>query len=284
MSFRRRAGWVRPLLAAALVITMTTTAGCGDPEVEPDPAEYLSGEVLIGINTDLPGWSEYANGVWQGFDISLSNWLGEELGFQPRFVNLTTNERVTALQGADSDVKLVISNFSINDKRRKDIDQVGPYLTDSQGLLTLKTSKIAKVEDIERKNICTALGSTTEQRLFGITINPLTENTLQRCMERLRAGEADAVSSDRVILEGFIAHDTAGDIRLVPGIRVGSERYGIGIRNDHPKLCAYLAKKLVKFINEEWDRTFKDNLPNVVPTDRKPNSAALDPCEQPVTG
>ncbi|SDT37444.1 transporter substrate-binding domain-containing protein [Actinoplanes derwentensis] len=272
----------RPLLAAVLAATLMTTAGCQDSELEPDPAEYLSGEVLIGINTDLPGWSEYANGVWQGFDISLSNWLGEELGFRPRYVNLTTNERLTALQDADSEVKLVISNFSINDKRRETIDQVGPYFADSQGLLTLTTSKIMKVEDIERKTICTALGSTTEVRLFGMTINPLSENTLQRCLQRLRAGEADAVSSDRAILEGFISHDTARDLRLVPGIRVGSERYGIGIHNNSPKLCDYLSKKLVKFINEEWDQTFTNNLPNVIPTDRKPNSAALDPCEKPV--
>jgi glutamate transport system substrate-binding protein len=273
---------MRPLLAAALVVTVTTTAGCGGPEPEPDPAQYLSGEVLVGINTDLPGWSEYSNGVWQGFDITLTNWLGEELGFRPRYVNLTTNERIKALQDADTEVKLVISNFSINDKRRESIDQVGPYFTDSQGLLTLKTSAITQVEHIERKTICTALGSTTEQRLFGMTINPLPENTLQRCLERLRAGEADAVSSDRAVLEGFVAHDPVGDLTLVSAVRVGSERYGIGIRNNSPKLCAYLTKKLVKFINEKWDQTFKDNLPNVDPKDRKPNSAVLDPCEQPV--
>jgi ABC-type amino acid transport substrate-binding protein len=274
---------VRPLLATALVITMTTIAGCAEPETEPDPAEYLSGEVLVGINTDLPGWSEYSNGVWQGFDISLSNWLGEEVGFRPRYVNLTTDERQKALQDPDSNVKLVISNFSINDDRRKVVDQIGPYFTDSQGLMTLKTGKITKSEDLQRKPVCTAIGSTSQIRIPGITVIAMLENTLQRCLERMRAGEAAAVSSDRVVLEGFIAHDTVGDLRLLSSFRLGSERYGVGIHNNRPKLCEYLTKKLVKFINEQWDQTFKDNLPNVVPTDRKPNSAALDPCEQPVT-
>ncbi|GAA1582533.1 hypothetical protein [Actinoplanes couchii] len=87
-----------------------------------------------------------------------------------------------------------------------------------------------------------------------------------------------------MVLEGFVSHDTVGDLRLVPGIRVGSERYGIGIHNNRPKLCEYLTRKLVKFVNEKWDQAFRDNLPNVSAADRKPNSAMLDPCEQPAAG
>lgn len=290
MNDPHRLGRPSRLLAAVLAATMALPAGCGRPPVEPDPARFLSGEVMIGINTDLPGWSEYSNGVWQGFDISLGNWLGEELGFRARYFNLTTNERVSALAkagadfsetGSNKNISLVISNFSINDKRRETIDMVGPYLTDSQGLLTLKDSPITKREDIAQKTICTAFGSTTERRLFDMQIQPAPENTLQRCIERLRAREVDAISSDRVVLEGFIAHDDVGDLRLVPAVRVGSERYGIGIPNNRPKLCALLSEKLAKFINEEWDQKFEDNLPGVSSKDRKPNSAGLDPCEKP---
>jgi glutamate transport system substrate-binding protein len=269
------------MLATALVITMPSLAGCPGADVEPEPSEYLSGEVLIGINTDLPGWSEYSNGVWQGFDIALGRWLGDELGFDVRYVNLTTNERISALE-ADGEIKLVISNFSITDNRRETIDMVGPYFTDSQGILTLKTKPIAGRKDLVDKSVCVPLGSTTELRLGDMTVVATPENTLQRCMERLRAGEVDAVSSDRVILEGFIVHG-GDDLTLAQNIRVGSERYGIGIPNNRPKLCEYLRDKLSKFIDDKWDQTLRDALPGVDPKDRKPNSAALDPCEKPAT-
>jgi glutamate transport system substrate-binding protein len=266
--------------AALLLASAALVAGCGKSTSEEDPAKYLTGIVSIGVNTDLPGWSEYSNGVWDGFDIALGDWLGREIGFQPQYVPATTNARVSRLTEPTA-IKLVIADFSITDDRRKQIDFVGPYVTDSQGIMTLADSKITKREDIQNKTICTAQGSTTQTRLFDMNIQSAPENSLQRCVERLRRHEIDAVSSDRVILEGVVAHDPGHDLRVVPNIRVGSERYGIGLRNNRPKLCEFLKAKLAKFIDEQWDHLFRDKLPGVSPADRKPNSLELDPCEQP---
>ncbi|WP_308716304.1 transporter substrate-binding domain-containing protein [Phytohabitans maris] len=274
VGFRR---WVSVLLGTSALLI----AGCGRSSDEADPAEYLSGIVSIGVNTDLPGWSAYTNGIWDGFDIALGNWLGREIGFTPQYVSLKTDERMTRLTER-SDIKLVIANFSITDERRKSIDFVGPYLTDSQGVMTLVGSPINARKDIENKTICVTHGSTNQQRLFDMKIEPSPENTLQRCVDRLRNHEGvDAISSDRVILDGFVAHDQKHDLRVVPNIRVGSERYGIGIRNNSPKLCEFLREKLAKFIDEEWDHIFRDKLPNASPEDRKPNSLDLNPCENP---
>ncbi len=273
---------------ALLGLLLIPLPGCGAGS-EPDPAEYLSGTVQIGVNEDLPGWSLYSNGIWSGFDIKLGNWLGEELGFRPQYTPLTTNERIIKLQetgeaertgGIGPGIKLVIANFSITDERRKLIDFAGPYFVDSQGILTTPGSGIEKVEDIERKVICTTGGSTPEKRLYDMQIQPALENTLGTCVERLLAGRVQAVSSDRVLLEGFAARHR-GKLQLASGIRVGSERYGIGLPNDRPELCAFLTRKIAKFINEEWDQKIKDTLPGISPEDRKPNSDALDPCEKP---
>jgi glutamate transport system substrate-binding protein len=281
--------WLVVPLAASLVLL----PGCGGTAKEQDPKEYLSGTVQIGVNVDLPGWSEYTNGVWLGFDISLANWLGEQVGFRPQFVNVTTDERMTRLEEVsdestdnDTGIKLVIANFSITDKRRKTIDFAGPYLSDSQGLMTTVDSSITTTEDIQGKAICVTQGSTTEDRLlFGMKIVPTPENTLQRCVERLRAHEVDAVSSDRIILEGFVSREPAL-LRVVRNIRVGKELYGIGLPNNRPLLCEFLTKQLSTFINEAWDQKLKDNLPGISGQDRKPNSDALDGCQgsTPVAG
>ncbi|GIG86628.1 glutamate-binding protein [Plantactinospora endophytica] len=269
--------WIGILLATSVVLA----SGCGEGEAEVDPEEYLSGIVSIGVNIDLPGWSEYSNGVWDGFDITLGNWLSREIGFDPQYVPLTTDERMSRLTEA-SEIKLVIANFSMTDERREDIDFSGPYLTDAQGVMTLAGSPVRTLDDIENKTVCVTLGSTGETRLLaGKRINPLSENTIQRCVDRVRDGSAYAFSTDRVLLDGIVAHDPGRSLRVVPDIRFGHERYGIGVRNNRPGLCNFLRGKLAKFIDEEWDDTFRSKLPGVSPKDRKPNSRDLTPCEKP---
>jgi glutamate transport system substrate-binding protein len=268
--------WAGVLLATSVMVL----AGCGEGDEEPDPATYLSGIVNIGVNTDLPGWSSYTNGIWDGFDIALGNWLGREVGFTPQYVNSTSDKRMSQLT-EPSGVKLVIANFSITDERRKSVDFVGPYVSDSLGVLTLTDSPITQRGELAKKTVCTAYGSTTQLTLLDLHIVPTPENTLQRCIDRLRLREVDAVASDQVVLAGFAAHAPKRDLRVVPNIRVGSERYGIGLRNASPKLCEFLKQKLAKFIDEEWDQVFRDKLPGVSPADRKPDSQDLDPCEKP---
>lgn len=209
----RRTAWVA--LFACLALT-----GCNARTPEPEPADYLSGTVPIGVNSDLPGWSLYRNGVWSGFDIALGNWLAGELGFTPQYVPITTDERLKVLKREDSPVKLVISNFSITDVRRDEVDFAGPYLSDAQGLMTLTGSPIGTPADIEGRAVCVVLGSTGETRIFGAKINSRPENTLDRCVQRLRAREVDAVSTDQVILEGLASY--ASDLRVVPGMRVAA--------------------------------------------------------------
>jgi glutamate transport system substrate-binding protein len=84
---------VSAIIAAAIVLL----ASCTKEEGEPDPRQYLSGTVQIGVNSDLPGWSDYTNGVWRGFDIELARWLGAEIGFRPQFTPVTTDERMIRL-------------------------------------------------------------------------------------------------------------------------------------------------------------------------------------------
>lgn len=280
------------LLATVLILVSACTSSSDD---ELSPKQYLSGTVLIGALTDIPGWGLYSNGVWSGFDIKLGNWLGEEIGFHPEYVPVTIDERMTKLQKTTDVeknnentpvVKLVIANFSISDKRREKIDFAGPYFIDSQGVLVKNDSAINKFEDIKNKSVCTTYGSTTQNRLLGMGIHPRSENTLQKCGELLQNETVEAISSDRAMLESLAAKNpnnrlaakNPNSLRLVPD-RVGSERYGIGLPNNRKKLCEFLTEKIAKFINEEWDQKFKDTLPDLTVENQKPNSGALDPCE-----
>jgi glutamate transport system substrate-binding protein len=134
----------RGVIRASIVAVLLGAAGCGSAEGEPDPQKVLSGLVNVGVATDAPGFSNYTTGgVWQGFDISLIRWLGDDIGFTPQFVPMTVNERMIKLIGATKEpektaVTIVVANFSMSDDRRRDIDMAGPYFIDAQGFLTLE--------------------------------------------------------------------------------------------------------------------------------------------------
>jgi glutamate transport system substrate-binding protein len=239
--------------------------------------------VDIGVNIDLPGWSDYPNGVYLGFDIDLANWLAQEIGFRPRFIGVTTGERMSVLGGSEdqsatkpASVKLVISNFSITDKRRGTIDFAGPYFADKQGALTLADSPLKSTGDLKDQRICASQGSTNEFRISEWDATGAPERTLRRCMELLREGKVPAVTSDQVILEAFVQHEPG--LRMLTG-PIGTELYGIGIPNNRPKLCEFLTDKLRKFIDLRWDQAFSANLTGLSPQDRKPRSDRLTRCE-----
>ncbi len=271
------------LLAISLV-----AAGCqpASDVAEMDPASYLKGIVTIGVNDDIPGWSEYVNGVRSGFDVELVKWLGEELDFKPQFTNVTTAERMGKLEDTSSGFKLVSSNFSMTDKRRETVDFVGPYFLDRQSFLTLREANLTELSQIDGARVCMTSGSTSQARIGerkdvgGISVMAVPENTHRRCIERLKAGDVTAVTSDLTILESFAARDP--QTLRVTGKPFGTERYGIGLPNNRPKLCEFLKPYLEKFINRVWLQKFTENLPSGVGVaDRRPDSGSLDPCQQP---
>ncbi len=268
-------------LAISLVV-----AGCQSGAAEMDPEAYLKDNVVIGINQGIPGWSEYVNGIRKGFDIELAKWLGQEMDFRPQFTNVTTAERMGKLEDAGSGVELVIANFSMTDKRRETIDFVGPYFLDRQSFLTLREANITELSQLDGARVCMTSGSTSQIRLGdkkevgGITVTAVPDNTHQRCVERLKTKDVTAITSDLTILEGFAARDP--QTLRVTGKPFGTERYGIGLPNNRPRLCEFLKPYLEKFINRAWFQTFADTEPNgMSPADRRPDSGSLDPCQQP---
>jgi glutamate transport system substrate-binding protein len=268
------------VLAAATVLI--ASAGCSSPPKEPDPRRYLTGTVPVGVNVDLPGWSDYPNGTWLGFDIDLANFVKREIGFEIEFIPVTTEERLTKLvEASQTDkpgIKMVVSNMSMTADRRTKIDLAGPYFDDKQGALTLADSPLRATSQLKDQRVCVSLGSTNSFRLPEWDAVGIPERTMKKCIESLRQGNVDAVSSDQAILESFV--NSQRGLRMLNG-PIGSERYGIGIPNNRPKLCQLLSEVIRKFIDTRWDQAFSANLAGLSDKDRKPNSNALTPCDMP---
>lgn len=269
---------------AALMCVAVVLTACVRPRDDDGPAtkSYLQGDVSIGVIRDLPGWSAEAGGGWTGFEVDLARWLGVKFDFTPRYVALSDRDRVTALQNRD--VKMVIANFAITDSRRQEVDFAGPYLVDSQGILSkasFKESFIENLADLNGRTACSVTASTAEARLSRYpAIRMLTQPSLEQCVDLVRSGRADAVVGSRVVLESVANRPTGVKLEVSPEVEIGNEYYGIGLPDGSPLLCADLTAALSDYLRSDWQTSFQRNLPAVDYTTRRPDPASMFPCER----
>ncbi|WP_212833362.1 transporter substrate-binding domain-containing protein [Catellatospora sp. TT07R-123] len=230
---------------------------------EPDPYEFLSGDVRIGyVEPGYPGWHE-GNGLGRhGFNVSVAQAL---LDYFPKMTSIQwvpledNDDRIAALTG-DNPVQLVISNFSMTEARKELIDFAGPYFNDVEGFAT-HDSTAETVHDIHR--VCVPSGSTAELRLRKLGYDVVVEPTLRACFQRFFSGsEPDlAVSTDLAIIQAYVGSLPPDKRKEVPRfLSVGVEQYGVGLPNNSPKLCAKVNEALSQFLRLGWSNAFKATL------------------------
>ncbi|WP_433832136.1 transporter substrate-binding domain-containing protein [Actinoplanes sp. CA-015351] len=229
----------------------------------------MSGEVRIGyVAYEYQGWhtDDQASGGPVGFDVDLARDLETQFpDAHFTWVDLgTLDNRLDALRGgwflpSNSDeqerVKLVIANFSISQPRREVIDFAGPYFVDTQAFLSRAAA--GNITEIPRGRVCALNGSRSAEKLTQIGWKPKLEDSLAACVSEFQAGEVDAVSDDRSLIAGY-----AQALGLKPPSRLnyGAEKYGIGIPNNMPKLCAELSRVIQDFLEYSWSDSFTANL------------------------
>ena len=113
-------------------------------------------------------------------------------------------------------------------------------------------------DDLAGKNVCSVEGSTPAQNIRDNY--PEAQLTLfdvySKCADALRNGQVDAVTTDNVILLGFVS-ESDGAFKLV-GEQFTEEPYGIGIPKGDVAFCEFINETLAA--NEEayveaWEST-----------------------------
>ncbi|MGO1318926.1 MAG: glutamate ABC transporter substrate-binding protein [Galactobacter sp.] len=205
-----------------------------------------SGSITIGVKDDQPGlgYLNATTGEWSGFDIEMARWLAASLGVPPEritFRPLDAAQREQAI--ANGDVDLYVGTYTITDERRKMVGFAGPYFTTGQGLLVSKDSDVTRVENLKGKTVCAAMGSTTLMNLQDKYPDIKTEglDSYAACVEALKAGSVDAVSTDEAMLLGYAT--VKAEVKVV-GEPFTEERYGIGLSKQDTALCQTLTSTL----------------------------------------
>jgi glutamate transport system substrate-binding protein len=141
----------------------------------------------------------------------------------------------------DGVVDIVIASYSITDDRRKIVGQAGPYYVTGQQLLVREedAETITAPEDMAGIKVCSVEGSTSlDNAETEFNAEPVPLGTYSECVDQLKNGTVDAVTTDGAILEGYAAQDP--DALEVVTEPFSEERYGIGYTLGDTEFCQFI--------------------------------------------
>ncbi|WP_328646204.1 glutamate ABC transporter substrate-binding protein [Amycolatopsis sp. NBC_00348] len=257
----------RVLVSSALLLV--TATACGPAHVSPtDSVVARAGatdHLTIGIRFDAPGLSEHTvDGRFVGFDVDVATFVAGELGVDAK--DITWRETTSATRETDlasGTVDLVVATYSITDKRKQQVSFAGPYFTTGQDLLVRRTAAdITGPETLNSRKLCSVTGSTPAQQVkdkFAQAVQLVEYPRYPDCVTALLAGQIDAVTTDGVILAGYVARDP--ELLKVVGKPFSKENYGVGLRKGDTQGVSKIDDAIGKMVSSgEWLRSLNANI------------------------
>ncbi|MCR8671615.1 glutamate ABC transporter substrate-binding protein [Agrococcus sp. HG114] len=193
-----------------------------------------AGSITIGTKFDQPLFGLVGpDGAPEGFDVAVGSLIAAELGIP--FEGIEWTETVSANRETfieNGNVDIVVATYTINDARKEKIDFAGPYYEAGQALMVQAGNPegITGPDDVAGLTVCSVEGSTPAGRIvdeYGANLDAT--DTYSNCLDPLRNGQVVAVTTDNVILAGFVDQNP-GEFELVnDGETFTEEPYGIGL-------------------------------------------------------
>lgn len=219
--------------------------------------------VIVGVKNDQPGlgYQDAATGERTGFDLDIARWIAASLGFEESQIEFRTIPSANREQAiVNGDIDYYVGTYSITDAREQQIDFAGPYFITGQGLMVAAdTTDIQGPEDLAGKIVCSVTGSTPLQRIRD-QYNPgdtVEYDTYSQCVEQLKAGAVDAITTDEAILAGYVAQDP--DALKIAGEPFSEERYGVGLSEGDTALKTWI-NDLFTDGGDVWSALFETHL------------------------
>jgi glutamate transport system substrate-binding protein len=243
-------------IAVALPLSLTACGGGGGSD---------DGKIVIGTKFDQPGLGlKNPDGTMSGFDVDVATYVAKDLGYTPEQIEWKespSSQRETLIQ--NDQVKFIAATYSITDARKEKVSFAGPYLLTGQSLLVkADNTDITGAESLQNnKKLCSVSGSTPAQRIKdkypGVQLQQY--DTYSACIEALKNGAIDAVTTDEVILAGYAAQ-TPGTFKIV-GEPFSEEKYGVGLKKDDTELQTKINDAITKMVSDgSWKAAFEKNL------------------------
>jgi glutamate transport system substrate-binding protein len=263
------------LAACGLALSLAACGGDGgDADVAENP-EFEAGTTMarladagtmkVGTKFDQPGFGLLGlEDRPEGFDVKVAEIIAAELGIAPEDIDYTESPSAVREQLIeDGDVDMVVATYTINDERKKRVTFAGPYYVAGQQLMVKSDNdSITKPEDLKANpdaKVCSVDGSTPAENIKEYLASPgqlVTFDVYDKCAAALSNGQVDVVTTDNVILLGFVS-ESDGDFKLV-GEQFTEEPYGIGVKKGDTEFCQFIVDTLAENEDaylEAWEET-----------------------------
>jgi glutamate transport system substrate-binding protein len=243
-------------------VSAAVSGAVADSQVLSDAGD---GKLVVGIKFDQPGLGlKNPDGTFSGFDVEVAKYVAEQLGVPAdgiEFKESKSAEREGLIDRGEVDY--IVATYSITDARKEKVNFAGPYFVAAQDLLVKSdNTEITGPEAMAGKILCSVTGSTSAQKVqqtYAADVALQEYGTYTECVEALRSGAVDAVTTDNVILAGYAAQ-YPGELKVV-GKGFSTENYGIGLKKGDAAGTAAINAAIVKMIADgSWKTALQDTV------------------------
>lgn len=249
----------------AVALAVVATA-CGGDETRSVTQSAENGTLTVGIKYDQPGLGlRNPDGTFSGFDVEVARYIAEQLGVPEEnieFREAPSPQRETLIQNGEVD--FIVATYSITDSRKEKVDFAGPYFVAGQSLLVrADETEITGPESLSGgKRLCSVAGSTPAQNVkdtYAQDVQLQEFDTYSACVEALRNGGVDAVTTDDIILAGYAAQ-SPGDFKVV-GEPFTEELYGVGLAKGDDESRTAINDAIESMIESgAWEAAFQETV------------------------
>ena len=258
----------RNFLCAVGAAGATALAGCsntsGNSTAEVDTFNGETGYTLVEegkliVASDLanPPLDYVENNENKGFEVELMDAIAAKMGLTCEYLPAMKFDAIIPLikQGGKAD--LGVSNFTITDERKQEIDFSDPYLDSNQGVVTRADSDKDNETALNADGVKIACQSGTtgetwaQENLPKATIVSLDDPV--QAVTGVSTGLYDAASADLPVMS-YLCSQSFTDCKVAIEIPTG-EQYGIVISKDNPGLTTNINEALADL---EADGTIKE--------------------------
>jgi polar amino acid transport system substrate-binding protein len=225
------------------------------PSTEPGPtvdAIRRRGRVVVGIdqNNNPLSFRDPVTGELEGFLVDISREIVRDLVGDPNkadFRLVSEPDRIPAVQNKTVDI--LTKATTITCPRAEQIAFSTVFFEGSQRLLVPRGSQVRGPADLAGRRVCSGLETTSIATVARVApaATILGVPNMDDCLVALQQGQADAASTDDVLLAGMVAQDP--NLEIV-GPPLEAEPYGIGINKSQDDL--------VRAVNASLERIRRD--------------------------
>lgn len=165
---------------------------------------FAAKKLYVGTNAEFAPYEYLENGKMVGFDIELMDAIGEELGYEIVWSNMSFDGLLPALQMKKIDA--VIAGMSQTPERQKAVTFSMPYLFIEGGhyVLVAENSPLTKKEELKGKQVGVQIGTVQEEFTINIGGIPKLYDSWTGALMDLKNGKVDAVIIADISAEEYL--------------------------------------------------------------------------------